>query len=203
MGVIYFFVWPPILLLVTRGSMAFLFWTYVQPLLVMTVFLAGINSAFHAFVEFGPDGLPVPCISSLCIQGGKDDYFGEDDHMAHHNATNVFHRDLPDWQKAQEPEWMKYRASVFQNTSIVELSVLLLIGKPGWEKLAEYYVDHGSPKLSKEQIIEMLKVRARRKEMENFEYDAWLQSKAKRFQDEGPLKAEGRWNFHNGIIKAP
>ena len=39
---------------------------------------------------------------SICILDGPDDYFGEDDHMAHHYYTAVNHHELAAHQKTQK-----------------------------------------------------------------------------------------------------
>ena len=95
------------------------------------------------------------------IIDGDDDYFGEDDHMSHHYATNVYFKDLPTYQSSKIEEFKKYKASVFKNCSILELSIFLLFSL--WDELADRYVDY-SGEMSKEEIILMLKARAKRRE---------------------------------------
>jgi len=79
-------------------------------------------------------------VDATTIIEGDDDYFGEDDHMAHHYNTSTFYRDLRALQKSKEEVFKKNRASVFKKLSIFELSVLILLGQ--WERLAEHYVDY-------------------------------------------------------------
>lgn len=159
--IIYWLVVPGLLLLLTH-SWSFLFFIYLQPLLCMSYFLAFMNFAFHAFVEFDEHGAVLPSVGSTTIIEGDDDYFGEDDHMAHHNATRVYWRDLKEYQSAQHAEFARVHASVFRKLSIVEMAFFLLF--KDWKRLAEHYVDY-SGKLSKEEIAKMLEVRAKRLDM--------------------------------------
>ena len=76
------------------SSLSFIFWIYFQPLFCMTYFLALLNFGFHGFIEFDEAGKSLPYVNSTTIIEGDDDYFGEDDHMAHHYNANVTHRDL-------------------------------------------------------------------------------------------------------------
>jgi hypothetical protein len=107
-------------------------------------------------------------VNSTCIVDGDDDLFGEDDHMSHHYNTAVYFKDLPEHQRSKQAEFARTKASVFKKLSIVELSIYILLGL--WDKAADYYVDY-SGKLSREEIMEMLKVRAQRKEVS---YSAYL-----------------------------
>eukprot|EP00005_Dracoamoeba_jomungandri_P009593 CAMPEP_0174268062 /NCGR_PEP_ID=MMETSP0439-20130205/36035_1 /TAXON_ID=0 /ORGANISM="Stereomyxa ramosa, Strain Chinc5" /LENGTH=435 /DNA_ID=CAMNT_0015355997 /DNA_START=108 /DNA_END=1412 /DNA_ORIENTATION=- len=164
----YYLLYPAVILLVT-ASPSFLFWIYVQPLFCMTYFLAFINFGFHGWIEFDENGKSIECVNSTAIIDGEDDYFGEDDHMAHHYFTNIFWRDLPKHQETQKKIWIKHHASVFRETSILELSLYLLL--KDWNYLYEHYVDY-SGEMTKEEIMEMLETRAKRKEMTYEEYVA-------------------------------
>ena len=157
------------ILAVTR-SFSFLFWFYFEPLLCMTFFLALLNIGFHGFLEFDSEGKSIECINSTTIVDGEDDFFGEDDHMAHHYNSKVYYRDLPALQEAKREEFKKYRASVFRGVSIVELSIFIVLGL--WDKLADYYVDYSDAenKLSREQIKDLLRSRSQRCETN---YDAY------------------------------
>lgn len=92
----YWVLTPAVCLLITR-SPAFCFWVWFQPICMMTYFLALINIGFHAFIEFDTEGKHITCVNSSAIVGGDDDYFGEDNHMAHHYSTATYWRDLPAW----------------------------------------------------------------------------------------------------------
>jgi hypothetical protein len=85
---------------ITR-SFSFVFWIYLQPFICMTYFLALLNIGFHGFIEIDSNGNNIPCVNSTCIINGDDDYFGEDDHMAHHYNINVYYRDLPALQASK------------------------------------------------------------------------------------------------------
>ncbi|CAM9104618.1 unnamed protein product, partial [Ectocarpus fasciculatus] len=158
-GVITYLVVAVVMLAITR-SPAFIFWIYVQPFICMTYFLALLNIGFHGFLEYA-NGKNIECVNSSTIIGGEDDYFGEDDHRAHHYFPSVYYTDLDKHQESQMEDFKKHKASVFQKLSILELSIFILFGL--WDKLAEHYVDY-TGKMSREEIMEMLKVRAQRKE---------------------------------------
>lgn len=160
------------ILAITR-SFSFFFWMYLQPLFCMTYFLALINVGFHGFLEFDQNGEHIQVIDSTTIVDGTDDVFGEDDHMAHHYATAVYFKDLKTHQASKIDEFKKFKASVFRNLSIAELSIFILLGI--WDKIAEHYVDY-TGKLSKEEIIEMLKVRAQRTETTYEKYIAYTEN---------------------------
>lgn len=159
-----------IILLCTR-SFSFLFWVIFQPLFCMTYFLALLNFGFHGFIEFDSEGKSIPCVNSTAIVNGEDDYFGEDDHMAHHYFANIYYKDLSEHQKSQLEIFKKYKASVFQKLSILELSIFVLFGL--WDKLAEHYVDY-TGSMSKQEIAVMLKTRAQRKETSYDIYEKYL-----------------------------
>lgn len=158
------------ILAITR-SPTFVFWVIIEPLMCMSYFLALINIGFHGFIEYDANGKHIEMVNSTCIVEGEDDLFGEDDHMAHHYNTTVYFKDLPAHQKTKEAEFARTKASVFKKLSIVELSIFILLGL--WDKLADHYVDY-TGKLSREEIKEMLRVRARRKETTYAEYQRYL-----------------------------
>ncbi len=158
--VIYWLVVPSILLLITN-SWTFLYFIYLQPCFCMTYFLAFMNFGFHGFIEFDGDGNHIPCVNSIAIIEGEDDYFGEDDHMAHHYATRVFYSDLPEYRETQMETYKKHHASVFRGFSIVELSVFLLM--KDWKRLASHFVDY-TGKMTQDEIASMLERRAKLKD---------------------------------------
>mmetsp|Transcript_22181 Transcript_22181/g.32275 ORF Transcript_22181/g.32275 Transcript_22181/m.32275 type:complete len:429 (-) Transcript_22181:163-1449(-) len=157
-------------LAITR-SPSFVFWIYIQPFICMTYFLALLNYGFHGFIEFDENGINISCVNSSTIIDGDDDYFGEDDHMAHHYHPGVYYKDLAEHQKSKESEFVKYKASVFRGLSILELSLFLLFSQ--WDVLADHYVDF-SGKLSREQIKSMLRERAMRRETTYEKYEHYL-----------------------------
>lgn len=168
-GVIAYWATAAGLLGVTR-SFAFVFWIYLQPLLCMTYFLAMLNYGFHGFLEFDENGDSIPCVDATTIIDGDDDYFGEDDHMAHHYNANVYFKDLPAHQKSKIEEWKKHKASVFKGCSIVELSVFILFGL--WDELASHYVDYTGT-MTRDEIKTMLKTRAKRRQSSHESYEAY------------------------------
>lgn len=157
-GCIIFWVIVPAVLLMVTKSWWFLFFIHLQPLFGMTYFLAFMNFGFHGFVEFDENGQHIECVNSIAIVDGDDDYFGEDDHMAHHYATRVFYSDLPAYRETQMEEFKKHHASVFRGFSIVELSLFILL--KDWKRLATYYVDY-TGKMTQDEIAAMLEVRAK------------------------------------------
>eukprot|EP01038_Epipyxis_sp_PR26KG_P006117 gene6117-8432_t len=169
-GTLYFVTIGATFLVITR-SFSFLFWIYIQPFFCMTFFLALINVGFHGFLEFDKTGTNIQMVNSTTIIDGEDDLFGEDDHMAHHYNANVYYRDLPEHQQSKLTEYSKYKATVFRKFSIVELSILILLGV--WDRLADHYVDY-SNSLSKDEIIKMLKERARTVETTYDKYEEYL-----------------------------
>ena len=169
-GIVTYYSTAIVLLFVTR-SFSFVFWIYFQPLICMSYFLAFVNIGFHGFLEFDDHGKSVPSINATAIIEGDDDYFGEDDHMAHHYASSVFYRDLPSYRETKAIEFKNSKASVFRGISSLELSIFILFNL--WDKLAEHYVDY-SHSMSKEEIIEMLKRRATLKELEYEDYAKYM-----------------------------
>jgi hypothetical protein len=99
-GMIAYWSIAVVFLALTR-SPNFVFWIYIQPFICMTYFLALLNIGFHGFIEFDENGESIPCINATTIIDGDDDYFGEDDHMAHHYNTNVYYRDLKELQASK------------------------------------------------------------------------------------------------------
>ncbi len=169
-GVITYWIASLAIILVTR-SLRFFFWVILEPMLCMTFFLALINVGFHGFIENDDKGVGIPSVNATTIIKGEDDFFGEDDHMAHHYYPNVYFRDLPKHQGSQEGVFKHTHASVFQKLSIVELSIFILLNL--WDKCAEHYVDYTGT-MSKEQIAEMLRIRAKRVETSYEAYTAYL-----------------------------
>jgi hypothetical protein len=167
----YFLVGLAILAL-TRSA-HFTFWIYLQPFMCMTYFLAFINIGFHGFIEFDDDGKSIPFVNSTCIINGEDDYFGEDDHMAHHYYPNVFHRDLAVHQKSLEADFKKHKATVFHTLSILEISALIVFNQ--WDRLAEHFVDY-SGEMTHDEIKNMLIRRAKRKETSYSRYLQYLRN---------------------------
>lgn len=160
-------------MLVATRSISFLFWIFIQPLICMTFFLALINFGFHGFIEYDNNGQSINCVNSSTIIEGDDDYFGEDDHMAHHYNSNVGYKDLPALQASKVEEFKAKKASVFRKLSILELSIFILFGL--WDKLADHYVDY-SGTMTRDEIKDMLKERAQRKEMSPEEYMEYLEN---------------------------
>jgi hypothetical protein len=159
---------------ITRSA-HFTFWIYLQPFLGMNFFLALINIGFHGFLELDEQGNHNPFVDSTTIVDGDDDYFGEDDHMAHHHAPQVYHRDLAKHQASLRDTYAKNKASVFRSLSIIELSVLIIFN--AWDRLADHYVDY-SGTMTKQDIKDMLMTRARRTEISTEKYHEFLDDPA-------------------------
>ncbi|GAB5363902.1 hypothetical protein AAMO2058_000923300 [Amorphochlora amoebiformis] len=171
-GMIYYWIVMPGVLYLTTRSPSFIFFIYLQPCCAMMYFLAFINIGLHAYIEFDHNGAHLPMVNSSAVIDGDDDYFGEDDHLAHHYATNVYYKDLPLYREKVMNELKKHHGSVFNKFSILEHSLFLLI--KDWKLLAQHYVDF-TEKMSQEEIIDMLKTRAVRKEISYYDYEfKWL-----------------------------
>lgn len=171
------------LLAITR-SPSFVFWIFLQPLFCMSYFLALINVSLHAFLEFDPTtGKPIPTVCATTIIGGEDDYFGEDDHNAHHYYPSVYYKDLPTHQQAQAQteSAITHHTSLFKGISIVELSVFILANL--WDKVADHFVDV-SGTLSRDEVIDLLKTRAKRTELSYDEYAPSLMNPSRAKQTE-------------------
>lgn len=160
-GVFVYWVVLPAAVQLIVGSPSFYFWIVLQPLVCMSFFLSLINMGFHAFIESDAQGQRIQCVESVAMLGGDDDYWGEDDHMAHHYHTYVYHTDLAEHQRAQRQEWAQKHASVFQGIDIMSLSMFVAL--KAWPLLAARFVDY-SGKLTSEQIEQMLKQRVQRKD---------------------------------------
>ncbi|KAI9007785.1 hypothetical protein DFJ74DRAFT_689139 [Hyaloraphidium curvatum] len=173
-GMVIYFVATPVALYLASGfSASFVFWIWFQPLCCMSYFLAFINIGFHAFLEYDDEGRHIPCINSSDIIGGDDDFFGENNHMAHHYSTTTYWSDLPEWDAKQLEEWKRHRASVFRDVSIVEISALILLGQ--WDRVVDKFVDHSGGSMSREDIADMLRTRARRIE---YRYEDYIRGPA-------------------------
>lgn len=137
----YFIVYPAVLLLITR-SWSFLFYMYVQPFVGMTFFLSFMNFAFHAFVDYDEKGEPIDCVYATALTEGDDDYFGENDHMAHHYSTHVYWRDLDEHRPTHIEDFKKYHGAVFKDISIVECAAMLLF--KDYKGLARQFVQYNT-----------------------------------------------------------
>jgi len=160
---------------------------YFEPFLAMSFFLAFINFSLHGFIEFDEDKQHIACVNSTCIMEGPDDYFGEDDHMAHHYYTAVTHRDLAAHQDTQKELWKKHVGSVFKEIAIPELSLFMMLN--WWDMIAEKHFVDFTGKMSNADVAKLLKERAQRKEMSyehyEFEYLPNLWNKAQLLVDQG------------------
>uniref|UniRef100_A0A7S2TY77 Fatty acid desaturase domain-containing protein n=1 Tax=Lotharella oceanica TaxID=641309 RepID=A0A7S2TY77_9EUKA len=171
-GMLYYWLVCPVVILAITGSPSFVFFIYFEPAVAMTYFLAFINIGLHAYIDFDENGKHLWAVNSSAVIDGDDDYFGEDDHLAHHYSTNTYFKDLKTYRAKKMEDFKTMHASIFQKFSILEHSLFLLL--KDWDKLAEHFVDV-TGKLSKEEIISLLKARAVRKEMSYYEYEfKWL-----------------------------
>ncbi len=151
------------------SSILFLFFVYIQPLFAMTTFIALVTLAQHGFLEHDEEGRNLKHVAAITILGGRDDSFGEDDHFSHHYSPAVTHDKLATAQPLQESEWARCHGSVFKGTSIIEIAVLLQLGRID-RLIDRYYVDY-SGALGRDQIVKLFTRRAQRKEMSYEEYE--------------------------------
>jgi len=161
-GVVYYWIFLPAGIM-WLTSPSFYFWIVLQPLFCMSFFIGLVNWGFHSFIENDEKGHRIPCVESVTLHGGEDDYFGEDDHMTHHNAGHVYWRDLTEHQEKQHEEWALRKASVFYGFDILTFSMCVLC--KAWPLIAKRFVDY-SGKMSQEEIVSLLEVRCRRRESE-------------------------------------
>ena len=152
------------------SSLLFLFFIYIQPLFAMSTFLALITLAQHGFLEYDEKGRTLKHVVAITILNGHDDSFGEDDHRAHHYSPSVTHDKLAATQSLQESECARCHGSVFKNTSIIEIAILLLSGRID-RLIDRYYVDYSGGRLERDQIVRLFTRRAQRKEMSYEEYE--------------------------------
>ncbi len=152
-------------------SPIFVFLVMIQPLFCMTVFLAVLNVGFHGFYEVDAARKAIKSVVSSTIIEGDDDYWGEDDHMAHHSYPVAHHDDIPRLHAARVGEFRRTKASVFRGLSSLELGLFILLGL--WDTLADHYVDY-SGKLDKQEIARLLQTRAQRREISPHQYAALL-----------------------------
>eukprot|EP00656_Telonema_subtile_P008993 TRINITY_DN14201_c0_g1_i1.p1 TRINITY_DN14201_c0_g1~~TRINITY_DN14201_c0_g1_i1.p1 ORF type:complete len:573 (-),score=126.09 TRINITY_DN14201_c0_g1_i1:274-1992(-) len=152
---------PAVLCSVFNAS--FFFWVVVQPLFCMTFFLSIINHGFHGYIAFDKNKDYIKSVTSTTMVGSWDDYFGEDDHMAHHHHVGVYYRDLPAHQRKQCRDWSSEHASVFQGLDVFTNAVCVVL--KAWPLLATRYMDF-SGKLTQPQIEVMLEERAMRRDSE-------------------------------------
>lgn len=169
---VYTYIGSGVAILALTRSFSFLWWMYLEPFMCMAYFLALINIGFHGFLECDETGKNISCVDATAIVNGEDDLFGEDDHMTHHYKTTVYFKDLPAYQATKIEEWKKHHASVFQKLSIVELSIFIILGL--WDELADKYVDF-TGEMTKDQIKDMLRRRARRVELPHEDYLKFLE----------------------------
>jgi len=155
--VLYWVVWPAVVLYSFR-SVTFYFFIILQPFLCMTFFINLINWGFHAFL----DDHESPTVESVTLVGSDDDYFGEDDHMAHHLYPSVFYTELEEHQKHQHAKWSLAKASVFQGPDAASFGLLVLC--KGWAVLGKRYVDY-SQSMKPSEIEAMLEIRTKRVEL--------------------------------------
>jgi len=183
-GVLIYWVLLPACVIGITRSPWFFFWVVLQPLICMTFFIGLINWGFHVFIENGDDNVRSNTVQSLTLIGGSDDFFGEDDHAAHHNQSNVFWRDVPALQKSQrDTKWAKEKASVLQGYDIYSFSMTVLM--KAWPLLADRYVDT-TRTMTKNEIEKLLEVRVTQRECPHTELLPPVPDKRVNHHPEGP-----------------
>jgi hypothetical protein len=155
-GLFQYYILYPLLILALTRSWTFLFFMYFQPFVGMTFFLCFMNVAFHAMVDYDEEGNPIECVFSTELTDGNDDYFGEDSHLSHHVAGNVYYRDIPQ-QRNKQNDWGKYHACVFRGLSVAEAAGYMLFKQ--WDILADHFVQYNDKpapnKLPEEELIRL------------------------------------------------
>ncbi len=201
-GMLIYWVYVPaavVTLLLATGSsvssaLVFLFLIYFQPLFAMSSFLALVTLAQHGFLEYDDAGQNIKHVAAITILEGHDDSFGEDDHLAHHYFPNVTHDRLPALQPSQEREWARWHGAVFKGTSIVEIAILLQLGRID-RLIDQYYVDF-SGELDRDELVALFTRRAQRREMSyedyEFRYLPGLREKVRELVKRGVCENENR-----------
>lgn len=177
-GVVIYWLCVPaaiLVLLTATGSsvssaLLFLFFIYFQPLCAMSCFLSLLNIGWHGFLEFDQTGEQVKHVTSATILDGYDDSYGEDFHLAHHHFSSIGHDALAEHAVVEQREWGRCHGSVFEKTTIFELSVLMILGR--FDVLVRnHYVDYSEGALSQAELADLLKTRAQRTELSYEEYE--------------------------------
>ncbi len=174
--VIYWAVIPALILalLIAAGStigsaLLFVVFSYLQPLMAMSTFLAFINVGQHCFLEFDSQGRQVELVTANTILEGYDDSFGEDYHFAHHFAPQVQIDKLDENIDAQRSECARVSGSVFKETTIFELAVMMYLGQFE-QMIRKHYVDF-SKNGDVGKLADLFQQRAKRREMSYEQYE--------------------------------
>lgn len=176
-GMLIYWVYGPsaiVTLLLATGSslssaLVFLFLIYFQPFFAMSSFIALVTLAQHGFLEHDDAGRNIKHVAAITILEGRDDSFGEDDHLTHHYFPNVTHDRLPETQPSQELEWARWHGAVFKGTSIIEIALLLQLGRID-RLIDRYYVDF-SGELDRDELVALFTRRAQHREMSYEDYE--------------------------------
>ena len=136
----------------------------------MSCFLSLMNLGWHGFLEFDQAGRHVKHVTSGTILNGPDDSYGEDYHVAHHHFPSIGHDRLTEHAQAERREWGRCHGSVFKNTTILELAVLVILGRFD-TLIRNHYVDYSQGTLSQDELADLFERRAQRKEMSYEEYE--------------------------------
>ena len=200
--VIYWILLPAAILtlLTATGSslfsaLLFLFFIYFQPLCAMSCFLSLLNLGWHGFLEFDEAGRHVKHVTSGTILDGPDDSYGEDFHVAHHHFPSIGHDRLTEHVEAERQEWGRCHGSVFENTTILELSVLVILGRFDI-LIGNHYVDCSQGSLSRDELVDLFERRAQRKEMSYEEYEFGYLPRLR--ESAGELVSSGVCDSENG-----
>ena len=191
-GMIIYYVLVPFVIvsfLVAAGStlgssLLFLLFVFFQPLLAMSTFLAFINVGQHGFLEFDSEGKHIRLVTATTILDGYDDSYGEDYHFAHHFAPVVPIDKLKDNIMGEQTECARVRGSVFKETTIFEIAIMLHLGQFK-ELCKKHYVEFADDSSAEfdnvDELAELFKNRAKRREMSYGEYEfAYLPKLRKR-----------------------
>lgn len=135
----------------------------------MSAFLAVVNWGQHGFLEHDDDGRIVDHVTNLTILDGEDNSFWEDHHLAHHVRPAAAHDEYGALVTSEKPEWARWHGTLFKDTSIVEIAVLMQLGQ--FDRLIDrYYVDC-SGTLNRDELVALFTRRAQRREMSYEEYE--------------------------------
>ena len=201
-GMLIYHVYVPsaiIALLLATGSsvpsaIAFWFFIYLQPLLAMSFLVALVNWGQHGFLEHDSNGRIIECVTASTILDGHDNSFWEDHHLAHHLQPSAVHDKYAEIQSSQISEWARRHGAVFKRTSVIEIAVLLQLGRID-RLIDQYYVDY-SGTLDRDELVALFVRRAQRKEMSyedyEFRYLPRLREAVPRLVEQGVFTSENR-----------
>ena len=145
------------------SALLFLFLVYLQPLLAMSTFLAIVNVGQHGFLEIDKHHRYVRNITALTIFDGYDDFFGEDQHFAHHFPSAAQQNRFVEDEAGKRSACTLSDGSVFERTSFFEVAMLIHFRR--FDRLIRNHYAGSAGRHSVEELAVLFEQRAKRTEM--------------------------------------